>query len=102
MEPFFGLTWPVTFEIYHYVLYVLSAIVSLNALGIIFYPKLKSIATFSSMIGIFLFTLMVLFFFFKFINVNASTAIIFGLYSVVLLILDWLTFKALVMKQKAA
>lgn len=102
MEPFFGLIWPVTFEIYHYILYALGIVISLNALGIVFYSRFKNVAIFSSTIGIFLFTLMVLFFLLKFINVNASTAIIFGLYSVVLLILDWLTLKALVMKQKAA
>lgn len=98
MGPFFGLTWPFTFEIYHYVLYILVIIISFNALGIVFYPSLKKIAFFSSMIGIFLFSLMILFFFLQFASVNAPTAIIFGLYSVVLLIVDLLTFKALTRK----
>lgn len=101
MGPFFGLTWPFTFEIYHYVLYILTIAVSFNALGIVFYPSLKKIAIFSSMIGIFLFSLMILFFFFKFVSVNASTAVVFGLYSIVLLIVDLLTYKVLT-KQKAA
>jgi len=101
MKPFFGLSWPVTFEIYHYVLYVLAAVVSFNALGILYYPKFKNLAIFSSTIGIFLFSLMILFFFFKFISVNVLTAITFGFYSVILLIVDLLTFKVLI-KRKVA
>lgn len=98
MGPFLGISWPMTFEIYHYVLYVLIATVSFNVLGILFYPKLKNPAIFSSTIGIFLFSLMILFFFLKFITVNMLTAIAFGIFSVVLLIVDLLTFKALTRK----
>ncbi len=96
MPAFLGVSWPMTFGIYHYILYALIAIGSFNILGIIFYPKFKKIALASSLIGLFLMPLMVLFFFFVFINVNASTAIIYGLYSVILLIADWLTFKAFI------
>lgn len=102
MRTFFGLKWPETFEIYHYILYTLGITISLNALGIVFYSRFKNAAIFSSIIGIFLFSAMILFLFFKFINVNHLTAITYGLYSVVLLILDWLTLKALVMKRRAA
>src|SRR3989344_3324513 len=76
MKPFFGFSWPLTFEIYHYALYVLAIIESLNVLGIIFYPKFKQIALASSLIGLFLISLIALFFFFKFISVNALTAIV--------------------------
>jgi|SRR3989344_826525 len=99
MKPFLGFSWPTTFEIYHYVLYALVIIGSLNALGIIFYPKFKQITLISSLIGLFLISSIVLFFFFKFINVNAPTAIIYGLYSVVLLIADFLTFQTLITRQ---
>lgn len=102
MGPFLGVSWPTSFEIYHYVIYALVIIGSLNALGIIFYPKFKQITLVSSLIGLFLFSLMVLFFFFQFIKVNPSTAIIFGLYSVVLLVVDFLTFKAITKEQKEA
>jgi len=102
MGAFLGVSWPMTFEIYHYVLYGLAIIGSLNALGIIFYSKFKQIALVSSLIGLFLMPLMILFFFFVFINVNPSTAIIYGLYSVVLLIVDWLTFKSLIKPQTTA
>ena len=99
MGHFLGISWPTTFEIYHYVLYALVIIGSLNALGIIFYPKFKQITLISSLIGLFLISSIVLFFFFKFINVNAPTAIIYGLYSVVLLIADFLTFQTLITRQ---
>lgn len=102
MGPFLGVSWPTTFEIYHYTIYILAIIGSLNAFGIIFYPRLRKTATFSSFVGIFLFSLMILFFSFKFISVNAPTAVIYGLYSVILLVADWLTFKDLTTKQKAA
>ena len=95
MGPFFGLSWPDTFDVYHYVLYILGITLSLNALGVVFYPKLKNIATFSSAVGFFLFSLLIIFFFFKFITVNASTSIVFGLYSLALLITSFLTFKVL-------
>lgn len=96
MKPFLGISWPMSFEIYHYALYILTIIGSLNVLGIIFYPRLKKITIPSSFAGIFLFSLMILFFFFKFITVNAPTAIIYGLYSVTLLIVDLLTLKVLI------
>ncbi len=99
MKPFLGVSWPATFEIYHYVLYALAIIGSLNALGILFYPKFKKIVIFSSLIGIFLIIPIILFLFFVFINVNASTAVIYGLYFVVLLTVDILTFKALIRGQ---
>lgn len=98
MGPFLGFSWPATFEIYHYVLYVLAIIGSLNVLGIMFYPKFKNAAIFSSLIGLFLIGLMALFFFFVFLNVNAPTAITYGFYSVILLSVDLLTFKALINK----
>ena len=95
MRPFLGISWPLSFEIYHFVLYALAIIVSLNVLGILLYPRFKNVGIFSSLIGIFIFSLMVLFFFFKFISVNASTAILYGFYSLVLLIANILTFKIL-------
>lgn len=98
MPPFLGFSWPMTFEIYHYVLYTLALIVNLNLLGIILYPKFKHIAMASSLAGLFLILPMILFFFLVFINVNLPTAIIYGLYSVALLIVDWFTFKALIKK----
>lgn len=100
MKPFLGISWPMSFEIYHYTLYALATIASFNVLGILFYPRLRKTAITSSLIGIFLLSLFILFFFFKFINVNAPTAIIYGLYSVILLIVDALTFKFLTKKQK--
>lgn len=102
MMPFLGISWPITFEIYHYALYTLIIITSLNAVGIIFYPKFKQIALASSIIGLFLIPLVVLFFFFVFIKVNPLTAIIFGLYSVILLIVDFLTFKAFIIEETEA
>ena len=96
MKPFLGISWPVSFEIYHYALYALAIIGSLNVFGILFYPRLKNAAIFSSLIGIFLISLMVLFLFFVFIKVNPPTAIIYGFYAVLLLIVDTLTFKALI------
>lgn len=102
MGPFFGVSWPMSFEIYHYTLYALVTIASLNALGILLYPKLRYAALFSSLFGIFLIPPMILFFFFVFININALTAIIYGQYCVILLIVDILTFKTLLRKQKEA
>lgn len=101
MQPFLGISWPLTFEIYHLVLLTIGAIGVINVLGL-FFGNVKSIAKFSSLIGLFLFSLMVLFFFFIFIGVNAPTAVIYGLYSAVLLIVDLLTLKALIKKEKEA
>lgn len=96
MGPFLGVSWPMTFEIYHYALYALALIGSLNVFGIIFYPKFKQIALVSSVIGLFLFPVIILFLFLKFISVNAPTAVIYGFYFVALLIVDILTFKTLI------
>lgn len=100
MPTFLGVSWPMSFEIYHYILYALVLIGSLNVLGIIFYPKFRKTAIFSSFVGIFLIFPMILFFFFVFLSVNASTAVIYGLYCVVLLIVDVLTFKALLSEKR--
>jgi hypothetical protein len=94
MDPFFGVSWPATFELYHRVLYVLGIVISLNAIGILAYPKFKNITKISSFISIFLFSLIVLFFFIKFISVHAITAIVFGVYSLIWLALGLLTFRA--------
>ena len=101
MPTFLEVDWPMTFEIYHYVIYSLIIIGSLNALGIIFYPKLRKITIVSSLIGLFLTSSMVLFLFFQFIKVNAPTATIYGLYSVALLIVDLLTFKIFTERKEA-
>lgn len=100
MPTFLGFSWPVTFEIYHYILYIFVIVGSLNILGIFFHPKFKQIAILSSLIGLFLIPLMILFFFFIFISVNASTAIIYGFYSVALLIIDILTFKVFIKRTR--
>lgn len=102
MGPFLGFSWPATFEIYHYVLYILAIIGILNVLGIISYPKFKKITIASSLTGIIFIFLVILFLFFKFISVNALTAIIYGFYSIILLITNILTFKSLSKKQKGA
>ena len=57
MRPFLGISWPLSFEIYHFVLYALAIIVSLNVLGILLYPRFKNVGIFSSLIGIFIFSL---------------------------------------------
>ncbi len=101
MKPFLGFSWPETFKLYHYVIYALAIIGSLNILGIIL-PKFKEIALFSSLIGMFLIGAIVLFLFLLFINVNAPVAITYGLYFVVLLIVDSLTLKALITRQTKA
>lgn len=95
MKPFLGVSWPTTFKIYHYVIYSLIILGSLNALGIILYPKLKKIAILSSKIGVFLISCIILFLFFPFMRVNPPTAIIYGCYSIILLIADILTFRIL-------
>lgn len=102
MKPFLGVSWPMSFKLYHYALYSLAIIGSLNVLGIIFYPKLNRIAFVSSLSGIFLIFPMILFFFFVFLNINAPTAFIYGLYSVILLVVNLLTFKALTRQKEAS
>jgi len=101
MGPFLGITWPESFELYHCILYVLGIIISLNGVGILFFPKFKKLTIFSSIIGAVLFSLMILFFFFKFITVNLSTAIVLGFYSIILLTMEVLILKV-VTRQKAA
>lgn len=91
-----------SFEIYHYVLYVLAIIGSLNALGAIFHPKLNKAVIASSFTGVIVIPLMILFFFFQFIKVNVPAAIVFGLYSVILLIVDILTLKTFIGTKKEA
>lgn len=100
MPTFLGVSWPMTFEIYHYTLYILIIIGSINVLSILFYPKLRKTAIVSSLIGLFLVPLMILFFFLVFLNVNTLTAAIYGLYSIVLLIVDFLTLKALTWRKE--
>ncbi|MBI4096252.1 MAG: hypothetical protein HY425_00870 [Candidatus Levybacteria bacterium] len=102
MKPFMGISWPLSFEIYHYILLLLAIIGSLNALGVIFYPKFNKAVIASSLIGLFLISAIVLFFFLQFISVNALTAVIFGLYSLLLLIVDALTFQTFIAEQKEA
>lgn len=101
MPVFLGVSWPVTFEIYHWTLLIIGTIGVINILGLVF-SNMKSIAKISSLIGLFLFPLMILFFFFIFISINVLTAVIYGFYSVALLIMNWLTFKALITRQKEA
>jgi hypothetical protein len=99
MGPFLGMRWPGTFEIYHRVLYLLAAIISLNGLGLVFFPKFKKLTIFSSILGIIMFSLMVLFFFLKFVSVNTPDAVVIGLYSLILLIMEIMISAALT-KQK--
>lgn len=94
MPAFLGFSWPTTFKIYHYCLYSLATIGILNILGLL-YPKLKQLAILSSSTGLILFSLMALFFFLVFIKINLLTAIIYGVYSLELLKVDFSTFKAL-------
>lgn len=102
MGPFLGVSWPLTFEIYHYVLYMLAIVGSINVAGILFYPKFKKTAIASSLTGIILTAVMSLFLFFPFMKVNISTSITYGSYSVILLMVNLLTFKALAIEQKEA
>lgn len=99
MGPILGISWPLSFEIYHYVIYALIIIESLNILGIIFYPKFIRIALLSSLIGTFLISLIILFFFLVFMKINPTTSIIYGLFLIVLLTANLLTFKTLIMKK---
>jgi hypothetical protein len=94
MESLFGFRWPMTFEIYHYVLYVLGIVIALNGIGILFLPKYKKITNLLSVIGGILFSLIMMFFFFIFTKVNFPTAVIFGLYSAILLFMELLIFRA--------
>jgi hypothetical protein len=98
MKPFFGINWPQTFELYHIVLYILCLVGALNAFGVLIYPKLKKLTAFSATIGIILTSLMILFFFLKFIGVNILNAVILGIYSIILLILNISTLKAAIRK----
>jgi len=95
MGPFLGIIWPTTFKIYHITLYILAIVLSFNVLGIVLHPRLKKNAAFFSLIGIFLLSLITLFLFFKFVSVNFLTGIIYGLYAVILLIANVLTYKVL-------
>lgn len=101
MGPFMEVSWPMTFEIYHYVIYAFIIIGSLNVLGVV-YSKFKHVAIASSLVGLLLMSLIVVFFFFVFINVNAATAFIYGIYSMALLIVNILTFKILLRREKEA
>lgn len=96
MKPFLGISWPMTFEIYHLVLLILAIIGSVNVLGIVFYPKYRLLIRTSSLAGLFLTFTMSLFFLFLFIEVNPPTAIIYGLYSLLLLIANLLTLNVAV------
>ena len=100
MRPFLGISWPITFNIYHLVLLILAIIGSFNILGIVFFPKWRLFAQISSSAGICMTTLMVLFFLFLFTKVNVSTAIIYGIYSLLLFILSLITFFALLGDKK--
>jgi hypothetical protein len=95
MEPVFGASWPLTFDVYHYILLALAVIFSINILAITFQPRLRNPAIISSSIGLVLISIIVFFFFFVFTKVNLPTAIVYGLYSTVLLVVDFLTLKAL-------
>ena len=95
MSPFLGVSWPMTFEIYHIVLLILAIIGSINILGIVYYPKWRMLARVSSFVGIILTLGMILFFLFPFMKVNPPTALIYGFYSVTLLIVNMLTLNVI-------
>ncbi|MBI2028494.1 MAG: hypothetical protein HYT07_02680 [Candidatus Levybacteria bacterium] len=97
MGSFLSVSWPITFEIYHLGLVVLTLIISINALGLTFL-RIRPIAKISSFLGLFLITAIFLFFLFPFMKVNASTAIIYSIYFLFLLIVDLSTFLALIKK----
>jgi uncharacterized membrane protein YkgB len=99
MGPFLGITWPESFELYHRILYLLGIIISLNGIGILAFPRLKKVTVFSSLAGMLVFLFMILFFFFKFINVNVPDAVVLGIYSIILLITEVLIFKAVRQKE---
>ncbi|MEK7517398.1 MAG: hypothetical protein AAB583_02520, partial [Patescibacteria group bacterium] len=81
-----------SFEIYHYILVLLSLIAAINVLGIVFYPKCILLAKISSLVGILLALGIFLFFLFPFMKTNPPTAITYGVYSLLLLIASLLTF----------
>jgi len=99
MGPFLGITWPESFELYHRILYLLGITIGLNGIGILAFPRLKKVTVFSSLAGMLVFLLMILFFFFKFINVNVPDAVVLGIYSIILLITEVLIFKAVRQKE---
>ena len=94
MKPLSGISWPMTFEIYHYTLIIISLIFSFNILGLTF-SKWREMAIFSSATGIPIFSAMILFFFFLFTQVNPPTAIIYGIYSLLLFIVNLSTLSIL-------
>jgi hypothetical protein len=100
MQPILNISWPATFNLYHYTLYALSIILSINTLSVLFYPRLRQIAIISSSIGAVLLLLIVLFFIFVFTRVNLSVSIVYGLYSMILLVVDLLTLKILLGSKK--
>ncbi|MDP2637878.1 MAG: hypothetical protein Q8P26_02360 [Candidatus Levybacteria bacterium] len=102
MGPFFGVNWPLTFEIYHYVLYLLAIVGSINVAGILFYPKFKKTAIASSLTGVILTAIMSLFLFFPFMKVDIPTSVTYGSYSVILWAVNLLTFRTLTAEQKEA
>lgn len=98
MKPFLDISWPLSFEIYHLILLILAIIGAVNVLGIVFYPKWKVLARISSFAGLFLTLSMFLFFLFPFMRTNPPTAIIYGIYSLLLFIVNLLTFITLTKK----
>ncbi len=99
MTPIVGISWPFSFEIYHWILVALTITVSINVLGVTF-SKARSIAKVSSFLGLFLIIAILLFLLFYFMKVSASTAIIYCIYFIFLLIADLLTFFVLTKKTK--
>jgi len=91
MEPFWRISWPLSFEIYHYALIVIALIFSFNILGLTF-ARWRKIAIFSSAAGIPIFSVMILFFFFPFMEINQPTATIYSIYSLLLFIVNLSTF----------
>ena len=95
MSPFFGVSWPLSFEIYHILLLTLSAIVSINSLAIIFYPRWKTPGRISSFTGLFLTFAIFIYFLFPFMKINAQTSVIYGFLSILVFSANLLTFRAL-------
>lgn len=102
MPQFLGVSWPMTFEIYHYGIYALIAIGIINTLGILFYPKMKKAVVFSSLAGIPLFSLFILFILLQFVKINLPTAFAYGIYSISLLTVDLITLKVFLKQKKEA